>query len=134
MRQLLSFCSLVALTGALTLANAQYGPQNGPYQPGSVNALVERVHTDLNQGYEHWHLASGDRDRLNNAEKKLRGFAKDWEHAKFDKGELDDSISAIQHVLDNNHLAGAERDALWNDVESLRKMREAYDRHEIGRW
>jgi hypothetical protein len=37
-------------------------------------------------------------------------------------------------VLDNNRLTGRERDALWSDVEQLRRMREAYDRHEIGRW
>jgi hypothetical protein len=92
------------------------------------------VHADLNHGYDKWHLSDGDRGRLNNAEKRLRLFARDWRHGKFDKGDLDDSISAIQHVLDNNHLAGEERDALWNDVEQLRRMREAYDRHEIGRW
>jgi hypothetical protein len=45
---------------------------------------------------------------------------------------LDGSIGAIQHVLDDNHLRGGERDALWNDVGELRGMREAYDRHEIG--
>ena len=118
----------------VTSAPAQYGAPGGPYQPNSVTALVEKVHVDLNQGYNGWHLAKGDRDRLNNAEKQLRGFSKDWEHGKFDKGDLDNSIGAIQHVLDNNHLTGAARDALWNDVEQLRHMREAYDRHEIGRW
>jgi hypothetical protein len=46
---------------------------------------VDRVHTDLTTGYEHWNLANADRDRLNNAEKKLRAFAHDWERAKFDK-------------------------------------------------
>jgi hypothetical protein len=135
MRQILTICLLTALAFVLP-ANAQYGPESGPYQyqPSSVNALVDKVHSDLSQGYEHWRLASADRNRLNNAEKKLRSFARDWEHAKFDKGELDEFIAAVQHVLDNNHLAGVERDALWNDVESLRHMREAYDRHEIGRW
>jgi hypothetical protein len=115
-------------------APAQYGPANGPYQPDSVTRLVDQVHTDLNRGYDQWHLSGGDRGRLNNAEKQLREFARDWQHGKFDKGNLDDSISAVQHVLDNNHLSGDARDALWKDVEQLRHMREAYDRHEIGRW
>ncbi len=123
----------LSLMGGL-LASAQYGPAGGPYQPDSINALVDRVHADLDHGYDHWQLSHADRDRLNGAEKKLRGFARDWQHGKFDKGDLDESISAIQHVLDNNHLAGAERDDLSNDVGSLRQMREAYDRHEIGRW
>jgi hypothetical protein len=134
MRQTLIICLLSVLVSFVLPANAQYGPPNGRYQPDSVNALVEKVHSDLSQGYEHWHISNADRNRLNNAEKKLRSFAHSWEHAKFDKGDLDESISAIQHVLDNNHLAGVERDALWSDVEDLRHMREAYDRHEIGRW
>ncbi len=135
MRRALHICILAAgLVSFGTLAHAQYGPPNGPYQPDSVNAMVDRVHTDLNQGYDHWHLAKGDRERLNNAEKKLRGFATDWRRGRFDKGDLDESIASVQHVLDNNHLAGPERDALWSDVEQLRHMREAYDRHEIGSW
>ena len=135
MRQILHVFLLTAgMVMFGTLARAQYGPAGGPYQPDSVSSLVDKVHVDLNSGYGHWHLSGGDRDRLNHAEKRLRSFAADWRHGKFDKGDLDDSIAAIQHVLDNNHLSGPERDNLWNDTESLRRMREAYDRHEIGRW
>jgi len=123
-----------ALVGFGSLAQAQYGSPGGPYQPNSVSSLVDQVHTDLNHGYDHWRLSNADRDRLNNAEKQLRAFERDWRNAKFDKGNLDDSIGAIQHVLDNNHLRGPERDALSKDVDQLREMREAYDRHEIGRW
>jgi hypothetical protein len=71
-------------------------------------------------------------DRLNNVEKQLREFAQKWSKAKFDKGELDDAIGAIQHVLDNNRLPAENRDALSDDVTQLRRKREAYDRHEIG--
>jgi hypothetical protein len=135
MRQTLQ---VLLVTGAMVvfgcLAQAQYGPPGGPYQPDSVSATVDKVHTDLNRGYEHWKISKGDRDRLNNAEKKLRAFATDWRKGRFDKGDLDDSISAIQHVLDNNHLSGVERDDLFSDVDQLRRMREAYDRHEIGNW
>lgn len=135
MRRMLNlFLPAAALVILSTSAQAQFGPAGGPYQPDSVTALVEKVHTDLNQGYDRWHLSNGDRDRLNDAEKKLRSFARDWRHAKFDKGDLDSAIAAIQHVFDNNHLNGAERDALGSDVDNLRRMREAYDRHEIGRW
>ncbi|HTS31802.1 MAG TPA: hypothetical protein VMH81_38295 [Bryobacteraceae bacterium] len=124
---------LFVLAGFQIVGHAQYGPAGGPYQPDSVDSLVDRVHADLNRGYDQWHLSNGDRSRLNNAEKRLRSFARDWRHERFDKGDLDDSIAAIQHVLDNNHLAGRERDDLWDDVEQLRRMRQAYDRHEIGR-
>ena len=134
MRVLCSIALSIAAAAAVGTAYAQFGGPDSRYRPEAVSNLVDKVHSDLDVGYRHWHLADSDRGRLNGAEKKLREFAKDWEKAKFDKGELDDSISSIQHVLDNNHLAGPERDALSDDVDQLRHMREAYDRHEIGRW
>jgi hypothetical protein len=57
------------------------------------------VHHDLNRGYSVWNLQSGDRDRLNHAERDLRSFARDWEHGR-DRDDLDRPIVAIQHVLD----------------------------------
>lgn len=70
----------------------------------------------------------------NNAVRELRDFAHDWHRGRFDKGDLDRSIGAIQHVPDNNRLRGRESDALWDDVTQPRRLREAYDRREIGRW
>ena len=114
------------------IADAQFGLPNGRYRPESVSALIERVHADLNRGYGVWHLRHGDRERLNHSERQLRDFALHWEHGRFDKSNLDHSIGDIQKVINDNHLSGRERDTLWNDVEELRRMREAYVRHEIG--
>ena len=101
------------------------------YHPREVSALVDRVHDDLNRAYGVWHASGGDRDRLNHAEKQLRDFAQKWNKGRFDKGELDEAIAGVQHVLDNNRLPDRERDALSSDVAQLRGMREAYNRHEI---
>ncbi len=114
-----------------TLAFAQFAPQH--YAPSEVNGLIDRVHADLNQAYGGgWHFTSSDRKRLDEAEHQLRDFARKWGHGKFDKGQLDDAISKVQHVLDNNHMPPQSRDAIDSDVAQLRAMREAYDRHEIG--
>jgi len=115
---------------SVSLAYGQFEKQR--YDPASVSALVDQVHTDLNRAYSSWHLSGGERDRLNHAEKQLREFAQKWSDHHFDKGQLDDAISSIQHVLDNNKMTGRERDAISDDVTQLRNMREAYDRHEIG--
>jgi hypothetical protein len=113
-------------------ARAQFGPENR-YSPTEVSALVDRVHQDLNHAYGVRKFSDSDRDRLNKAEKELREFAQKWTQAKFDKDDLDDAIGAIQHVLDDNHkLPTDARDSLSDDVARLRRMREAYDRHEIG--
>jgi hypothetical protein len=124
------FAGIVVL--AAGIAQAQFGPE-GRYRPESVSALIGRVHEDLNRGYAVWHLRGGDRERFNRAEHQLRDFAEHWRHGRFDKGNLDGAIGAIQRVLNDNHLRGGERDALWADIGELRRMREAYDRHEIGR-
>jgi uncharacterized protein YfaT (DUF1175 family) len=124
------------ITGALvifgTLAQAQYGPRER-YEPRSVSGLVDRVHADLNRSYEGgWRFTEGDRKRLDHAEHELRDFAKQWYRGRFDKGELDEAIASIQHVVDNNHMPPRHRDALYDDLAQLRGMREAYNRHEIG--
>jgi hypothetical protein len=134
---LLTGVTFVTMTTALattlaTQARAQFGPPAGRYRPDAVSALIDRVHEDLNRGYGVWHLSHRDHDRLNHAERQLRDFARHWSAGRFDKANLDGAIGAVQHVLNDNHLSGRERDALWNDAEELRRMREAYDRHEIG--
>jgi hypothetical protein len=135
MRTFLTGCGVAAIVIAAAMPmHAQYGRPDGPYRPEAVSALIDRVHDDLNRGFNVWHLSRGDRDRLDSAERQLRNFAKDWYHGRFGKADLDRSIGSIQHVLDDNRLRGRERDALWDDVTQLRRMREAYDRHEIGRW
>jgi len=117
------------LLACAAVANAQY--RDHRYDPDSVSGLIERVHVDLDRAYNAWHVSGGERGRLNHAENELRDFAKKWHRGRFDKGELDDAIAAVQHVLDNNHMNGREREALSEDVGQLRAMREAYDRHEI---
>jgi len=126
------FYALVVSVALPIFAGLAYGQFEKPeYAPSAVNALVDQVHSDLDRAYSTRHLSGGDRDRLNNAEKQLREFARKWDHHNFDKGELDDAIGSIQHVLDNNKLDGRDRDAINDDITRLRNMREAYDRHEI---
>jgi hypothetical protein len=127
--KLISFSSALLLALGL-LAQAQFAPQVR-YDPSTVSSLVDQVHLDLNRAYEAYHFTNGDRNRLNDAEKKLRDFSLKWERGSFDKGELDDAISHVQHVLDNNRMPLADRDALSSDVHQLQRMRDAYNRHEI---
>lgn len=125
-----TFAATALLIIPVSVASAQFNqPQ---YAPRAVSGLVDQVHTDLNQAYSVWHLSGGDRGRLNHAEKELREFAQKWSNHHFDKGELDDAIGSIQHVLDNNRLPPDNRNAISEDVSQLRQMREAYDRHQIG--
>ena len=133
MRQRLrGFLGGAILVTLAATGQAQFGPE-GRYRPEAVAAIIDRAHEDLTRGYAVWRLRKGDRERLTHAERQLRDFANHWQHGKFDRGNLEGAIGDVQKVMDENHLSGRERDALWNDIEELRRMREAYDRHEIGR-
>ncbi len=129
------FSTVALIAGMLlacgSVAHAQF--DNGPrYDAHSVTALVDRVHADLDHAYGVWHFSNDDRNRLNQAEKELREFAQTWDKGKFEVGRLDDAISSLQHVLDNNKLPEMDRAALSDDVSQLRRMREAYKNHDIG--
>ena len=95
--KLIAFAAAILL-GCGPAAQAQFGPQ-ARYDPESVSALIDRVHLDLNHAYGGFHFRADDRDRLNHAEKELREFSHKWSRGDFDKGELDDAISSVQHVL-----------------------------------
>jgi hypothetical protein len=128
MNRLILVTAMLAAGATLGLAQFESEPR---YDAGTVSSLVDRVHNDLTNAYERFHFNNGDRDRLNKAEKELREFSQKWQGGKFDKGQLDDSISSIQHVLDGNNMRHEDRNALDEDISQLRKMREAYNRHEI---
>jgi hypothetical protein len=105
----------------------------GMYAPEEVSSLIDHVHEDLNRAYpDGWKFSKSDRNRLNDAEKDLREFSNKWSKNRFDKGQLNGAISKIQHVVDQNHMPPDDRNALDNDISQLVRMREAYDRHEIG--
>jgi len=118
------------LLATATLMNAQFESE-ARYDAGTVSALVDRVHDDLNHAYGAWQFSDADRDRLNHSEKELREFAKKWEAGKFDKGQLDGAIDSVQHVLDSNNMPVRDRDGLSDDLTQLRRMRAAHDHHEI---
>lgn len=143
MRRLLILGIAVGAVSLGTLAHAQrYEPgydrgydrgyNRGAYSPDWVSSVIGRVHADLNRSYGGWRFSHGDRKRLDHAEHELRDFARQWNRGRFDKGELDDAIGSIQHVVDNNHMPERDRRALWDDLGQLRQMREAYNRRELG--
>jgi hypothetical protein len=119
------------LSGAVIAAGVLMA--QGMYAPEEVSGLIDHVHEDLNRAYpDGWKFSKSDHNRLNDAEKDLREFSNKWSKNRFDKGQLNGAISKIQHVVDQNHMPPDDRNALDSDLSQLVRMREAYDRHEIG--
>lgn len=115
------------------VAFAQPRGRRDMYDPRWVSATIGRVHADLDRAYQGgWRVSPGDRRRLDRAEDQLRHFSEDWNRGRFDKGDLDGAIGSIQRVVDDNRMPPGHRGSLYRDLDRLRDMRRAYDRHEIG--
>ena len=100
----------------------------GPRREGSYNrgGLIEQVRSDLRYAQSSVY-SRGEAKRLDKASEELWEFQRKWNGGRFDRHELDDSISAIQRVVDHNGLDERGRSILWNDLQRLREFRAEND-------
>jgi hypothetical protein len=95
-----------------------------PYNRGA-GSLIERVQSDLRYADSDAY-SRGERKRIDSARKELYEFQRAWSTGRFDRHELDDSIAAIQKVVDHNALRDRARSILWDDLQRLRSFRAEY--------
>ena|SRR5690242_18263684 len=95
-----------------------------PYYRGG-GSLVDRVQADLRYA-DSDSYSRGERRRIDNARKELYEFQRAWSEGRFNRHELDDSIAAIQKVVDHNALRERSRSILWDDLQRLRSFRAEY--------
>ena len=95
-----------------------------PYSRGG-GSLIERVQSDLRYADSDAY-SRGERKRIDSARKELYEFQRAWSTGRFDRHELDDSIAAIQKVVDHNALRDRARSILWDDLQRLRSFRAEY--------
>jgi hypothetical protein len=96
----------------------------GPYNRGGAS-LIDRVQSDLRYAQSDSY-SRGEQKRIDKARKELWGFQRAWNAGRFDRHELDDSITAIQKVVDHNALRDRARSTLWADLQRLREFRAEY--------
>jgi len=87
--------------------------------------LIGQVQSDLSYAQSSAY-SRGEAKRLEKARNELWEFQRKWNAGRFDRHELDDSIAAIQKVVDHNGLDERGRSVLWNDLERLREFRAQY--------
>ena len=120
----LPFLAITGLLAAVVTANAQY--YSGPYGerqrysegyrgPGD---LFSRVRSDLERAEANSNWNGGDRHRFAKVREELGEFQRSG-----NRHELNDTISALQHVVDSNRLAYRDRDVLAQDLYMLRDFR-----------
>jgi hypothetical protein len=99
---------------------------HGSYRrPGNRGGLLDQVQADLRSA-QNAVYSRGEAKRLDKAREELWEFQRRWNAGRFDRHELDDSISAIQKVVDHNGLDERARAVLWGDLRGLRDFRAEY--------
>ena len=96
-------------------------------------SLIDRVQSDLRYADSDAYSRS-ERKRIDSARKELYEFQRAWSTGRFDRHELDDSIAAIQKVVDHNALRDRARSILWDDLQRLRSFRAQYQGHGYQRY
>jgi hypothetical protein len=92
-----------------------YGRDAYNRNPGD---LFGRVRSDLERAEANSNWGGGDRRRFNKVREELSEFQRSG-----NRHELNDTISALQHVVDSNRLAYRDRDVLAQDLYQLRDFR-----------
>jgi hypothetical protein len=109
-----------------------YDRDDRGYRRGG-GSLMERVESDLNYAASSAY-SRGERNRVEKARHELGEFERAWNTGRFNRHDLDDSIAAIQKVIDHNRLDERARSILWNDVQRLRDFRADYERRGYPRY
>lgn len=100
--------------------------QDYPRHRDDRGGLIEQVRSDLSYAQSGVY-SRAEGKRLNKANAELWEFQRKFNAGRFDRHELDDSISAIQKVVDHNGLDDRARSTLWNDLQRLRDFRAQYE-------
>ena len=123
--------SLVAF-GILALAagaSAQYRGRDdrsyrGDYGGGRMSYKrepLDGVRTDLERAArDMFYISRGEMKRFNKVRQEIGEFQGKWARGRFDKGELDDVIGRLKHMVDKNRLQQRDRDLLMDDLGRLR--------------
>lgn len=124
-----------AIGGLLSAGAAAYAQYPGPYGDRggygdrgqyyghsdynrNSGDLFGHLRADLERAEANSNWDGGDRRRFNKVREELSEFQRSGK-----RGELNDTISALQHVVDSNRLAYRDRDVLARDLYQLRDFR-----------
>ena len=95
--------------------DGRYYDRGDHYRGGDV---VGRLRSDLDRAEASSYANGGDRRRFDRVREELREFQRSGS-----RRDLNDTISALQKVVDHNRLSYRDRDMLANDLYQMRDFR-----------
>jgi hypothetical protein len=120
------YLPILAIAGLLAVgasAQPQYSPYGDRYDGRSDynrnrGDTFARLRADLERAEANSYWNGGDRHRFNKVREELGEFQRSG-----NRHELNDTISALQRVVNDNRLAYRDRDVLAQDLYQLRDFR-----------
>ncbi len=93
----------------------------------NTHSMFDKIRNDLYRAQtEAYPNYLGDSPRFDIAHNQLRTLESSWDKGVYDSQELDNTISAVQMVLNDNRLMGHDRDVLSADLSRLLEFRAEY--------
>ena len=100
-----------------------------PYAGSWGPELWDRVRADLDRtAFDIY----GSHRRIDHARQEVNDVERQLSRGRFDKDEMDEAISAVQHVVDSNGIPQLDRSVLWRDLDRMREFR-ALGRRRYGK-
>ena len=114
------------LTGAVAPTVAQERYRERDRYSVDARDLVQRAQADLQRLRDLSPRKEKERERIENALKRLSDFDRSLSKNKFDKDRLNEAIEDLKNVVDHNTLESRDRDALNADLADLRLLRSSH--------
>ena len=95
-----------------------------PYESGL--RLYNKTWIDLNDAQKSAVPNPGDWYRFDQARGQMDYLARTWQDGSFTQAQLNEAITELQFVLNQNHILDRDRRALEEDLNQLRDIRLRY--------
>jgi hypothetical protein len=122
--------SLVLAPMAATAQVAGDQIENQFYSPDqyrNTHSMFDKIRSDLYEAQTNaYPNYLGDNSRFEIAHNELNALEQNWDRGQYDSREFENTMTAVQMVLNDNRLMGHDRDVLSADVSRLLDFRAEY--------
>jgi hypothetical protein len=113
--------------GAQTIPEQTRNPFYSQDEYQNTHSMFDNIRNDLYRAQTNAYPSFlGDTPRFDIAHNQLRTLESNWDKGVYDSHELDNTISAVQMVLNDNRLMGHDGDVLSADLSRLLEFRTEY--------
>ncbi len=112
---------------AETIPQQKQNPFYSQDEYQNTHSMFDKIRNDLYRAQTNAYPSFlGDSPRFDIAHSQLRTLESNWDKGVYDSHELENTISAVQMVLNDNRLMGHDRDVLSADLSRLLEFRAEY--------